>query len=288
MTADIRIRPATLDDVAGADAVARDVLYRPPLGTDEARRRRRSHARIAHLIETDPGGAWVAERADGRIAGIALALVREGVWGFSLFGVAEDLQGRGVGRRLLEASYDYGASASAVGHIILSSESPAAMRRYSRLGLPLRPAVAAAGIADLSHLPDAAARVEEAGEAGIALADTIGRRVRGAGHGRDLPVALADGARLLLFEDRAFAVLRDSNVMLLAGVDEEAASTVLWAAFHRAGPGATIGVDFLTAGQDWAVRTCLDAGLALSPDGPMFAGGRLGPMTPYIPSGSYL
>jgi hypothetical protein len=36
------------------------------------------------------------------------------------------------------------------------------------------------------------------------------------------------------------------------------------------------------------VRTCLDAGLALSPDGPMFTGGQLGPMRPYIPSGAYL
>jgi hypothetical protein len=36
------------------------------------------------------------------------------------------------------------------------------------------------------------------------------------------------------------------------------------------------------------VRTCLDAGLALSPDGPIFTGGRLGPLRPYIPSGAYL
>jgi hypothetical protein len=47
-------------------------------------------------------------------------------------------------------------------------------------------------------------------------------------------------------------------------------------------------VDFLTAGQDWAVRACLDAGLALSPDGPFFTGGDLGPLRPYVPSGAYL
>jgi hypothetical protein len=33
---------------------------------------------------------------------------------------------------------------------------------------------------------------------------------------------------------------------------------------------------------------CLEAGLMLSPDGPMFAGGALGPLAPYIPSGAYL
>jgi GNAT superfamily N-acetyltransferase len=283
---DLQIRPATHDDVPAADAVARDVLFSVLPGVDEGERRRRSHARIAHLIDTDPGGAWVAERADGRVAGVALALVREGIWGFSLFAVAEDLQGQGVGRRLLEACFVYGNGAR--GHVILSSENPAAMRSYARLGLDIRPAVAAAGIADLARMPAAVARVEDAGESGIALADAIGRRVRGAGHARDLPVALASGASLLTFEDRAFAVVRDGNVMLLAALDDEAASLVLWAALQAAGPGATVRVDFITAGQDWAVRTCLDAGLPLSPDGPMFTGGQLGPMRPYIPSGAYL
>jgi GNAT superfamily N-acetyltransferase len=283
---DLRIRPATPDDVPAADAVARDVLFSVLPRVHEAERRRRNHARIAHLIDTDPGGSWVAERADGRVAGVGLALIREGIWGFSLFAVAEDVQGRGVGRRLLEACFGYGDGAR--GHLILSSESPAAMRRYARLGLDIRPAIAAAGIADLARMPAAVARVEDAGAGGIPLADGIGRRVRGAGHARDLPVALASGASLLTFEDRGFALARDGNVMLLAALDDEAASLVLWGALQAAGPGATVRVDFLTAGQDWAVRTCLDAGLPLSPDGPMFTGGELGPLRPYIPSGAYL
>jgi hypothetical protein len=49
-----------------------------------------------------------------------------------------------------------------------------------------------------------------------------------------------------------------------------------------------VNVDFLTAGQDWALPVCLDARLSLSPDGPMFAGGALGPLAPYVPSGAYL
>jgi hypothetical protein len=63
---------------------------------------------------------------------------------------------------------------------------------------------------------------------------------------------------------------------------------VLHGVFATARPGATLTVDFLTAGQDWAIRACLDAGLALSPDGPLFAGGDVGPLRPYIPSGAYL
>jgi hypothetical protein len=75
---------------------------------------------------------------------------------------------------------------------------------------------------------------------------------------------------------------------MIGARDDEAAQRMLWALLVTAGPGATVNVDFLTAGQDWALPVILDARLALSPDGPMFAGGALGPLAPYIPSGAYL
>lgn len=272
------------DDLVAADALARAVLPSPDPATPASFGA--GLARIAHLHRTDPCGAWVAER-DGEIAGLALALIREGVWGLSLFGVAQPLRGRGIGRRLLEHAWRYGEAAR--GHLVLSSTSPAAMRRYARLGLRLCPCVSAAGIVDRSRIPGSDGAVD-AGLDGIPVADAIGRAVRGAGHGRDLAVPLESdpATRLLLWEDRAFALVRGGTVRLLAGLDEEAASRVLWAAFARTAPGATASVDFITAGQDWAVATCLDAGLALSPDGPIFAGGELGPMRPYLPSGAYL
>ena len=83
---------------------------------------------------------------------------------------------------------------------------------YAHTGVPIRPCVAAAGIPDLSRAPDVD-DVVDAGEAGIAVADAIGRELRGAGHGRDLPVPMAHGARLLVFEDRAFALARGSNLI---------------------------------------------------------------------------
>ena len=161
------------------------------------------------------------------------------------------------------------------------------MATYAHTGLPIRPCVAAAGIPDLERAPDVD-DVVEAGEAGLEVADAIGRELRGAGHGRDLPVPMAHGARLLVFEDRAFGLARGGTVTLLGARDEEAARRVLWGVFLTAGPGATVSVDFLTAGQDWALPVCLDARLPLSPDGPMFAGGALGPLSPYVPSGAYL
>jgi hypothetical protein len=130
--------------------------------------------------------------------------------------------------------------------------------------------------------------VHDAGESGIDVADAIGRAVRGAGHGRDLAVPLAHGARLLVYEERAFGLARGGQVSLLAARDEEAAQLVLWGLLATAGRGATVSLDSLTAGQDWALPVCLEARLPLSPDGPMFAGGALGPLAPYIPSGPYL
>jgi GNAT superfamily N-acetyltransferase len=281
---DVVIRPMRDEDVVDADRVCVDVLYTTFVGEAEAARAARQHARIRHLLETDPGGSWVAEH-DGRVAGVALALIREGVWGFSLFAVAQELQGSGVGRELFARCWEYGAGAR--GHLVLSSTNPQAMGIYAHTGVPIRPCVAAAGIPDLARAPDVDGIVD-AGEGGIPLADAIGRELRGAGHGRDLPVPMAHGARLLVFEDRAFALARGSNVILLGARDEQAAQHMLWGLFVNGPPGATVNVDFLTAGQDWALPVCLGARLALSPDGPMFAGGTLGPLAPYIPSGAYL
>jgi GNAT superfamily N-acetyltransferase len=286
--AGVEIRPMAAADAPAAEAVARAALWDGRPGVDDPVTVARGLRRIAHLQRTDPGGAWVAEAGGGELVGMALALVREGIWGLSLFGVLAEHRNRGVGRALLEAAFEtHGAGAR--GHLILSSESPAAMRRYARLGLELRPCVAAAGIPDRTRLAATDGDVRDAGAAGIETADAIGRAVRGAGHGPDLPVALQDpGAKLLLVEHRAFALVRETRVSLVAGLDDEAAARALNAALAAMPPGASVSVDFLTAGQDWAVRTCLDAGLALSPDGPFFTGGELGPLRPYVPSGAYL
>jgi GNAT superfamily N-acetyltransferase len=281
---DVDIRPMRDEDAVDADRVCLEVLYTQFPGEREPVRAARQLARIRHLVQTDPGGCWVAEH-EGRVEGVGLSLVREGVWGFSLFGVAEKLQGRGVGREIFARCWEYGAGAR--GHIILSSPNPPAMALYARTGLRIRPCIAAAGIPDLTRAPDLGG-VEDAGEAGIPIADAIGRELRGAGHGRDLPVPMAHGARLLVYQDRAFAVARGGNIIMLGARDEDAAQRALWGLFLTAGPGATVNVDFLTAGQDWALPVCLDARLPFSPDGPMFAGGELGRLAPYIPSGAYL
>ena len=274
-------------DIPGVFAMSRAALFDPiPPGTEQDAYDHVT-ARVAHLLATDPGGAWVADR-DGEVVGVALALVRERVWGLSLFAVASELQGRGIGRGLLDVALQYGADAAATGWIIMSSASPGAMRRYIDAGFDLHPAVGAAGVPDLRRMPEGAAAAIDAGSDGIDVADALWREVRGAGMGRDIPPALDSGARLLLIGERAAVIARGAQIAALAARDAEAATLALWAALASAPPGAGVAVDCLTGAQQWAIRVCQDARLPLTPDGPLMTRGRLGPLAPYIPSGSYL
>jgi GNAT superfamily N-acetyltransferase len=278
-----------LPDDAGAVLALAGRTLPPPAGTADPRALRAGTlARLEHPCRTDPGGCLVAERADGSLGGAAQAIVREGLWGLSLLAVDEDLRGRGVGRELLERCLAHGAGPADGPGLILSSEHPAAMRRYARAGFSLHPALAVAGIPVLDAAPTAAADVADAGAAGLAAANAIGRAVRGAGYGEDLAVWLDHGARLLVVEDRAFTCAREGRVLLVAGRDEPAAALALWAAILSAPRGATISADFLTAGQQWAIRVALDARLALSPEGPVCTRGMAAPPAPYLPSGAWL
>src|SRR4051794_18620574 len=140
----------------------------PQLGQTQIRFRR--------ILATDPEGSWVAER-DGRIVGCASSIVREGVWGLSMFIVDPAAQSAGIGRELLGRAYAYGNRAR--GRIILSSRDPRAMALYARLGLALEPSVLARG-------PPRAVEadgVRPGGPADLALTEEIDRAVRGAAHG---------------------------------------------------------------------------------------------------------
>src|SRR5436190_24403171 len=115
------IRPMTPEDVPAADRAAwRALQYLIPgeFQPDEDVRRARGQARVGHLQQTDPAGAWVAVNGDGGVIGCALALVREGVWGLSLLGVLPEHQGSGAGRALLHAALQ--AAQGTRGAILLS------------------------------------------------------------------------------------------------------------------------------------------------------------------------
>ena len=281
----MEIRPLSQADVSTVAAIGREA-FEPPDAIVTPRDLARSERRFAHLRSTDPDGAWVAVDDDETVVGAGLGIVREGVWGLSFLAVRPQLQARGIGRELLARTIAYADACGATARIILSSTDPKAMRRYFRAGLGLRPCVAAGGILDRERLRPVAPEVIATDD--VAATAALSRAVRGASHHRDIPVFLAGGMELLLWPGRGFVVHDFGTIKLLAARDEEAATALLWAALAAAPPGVTINVDFLTAGQDWAIAVLLEAGLALSPDGPVFVAGDPGPMAPYIPSGAYL
>jgi ribosomal protein S18 acetylase RimI-like enzyme len=243
-----------------------------------------SRIRFGRLLATDPEGSLVAEHG-GKVAGAAVALLREGLWGLSMFIVAPDAQGHGLGRELLARAVAYGEGAR--GRVILSSRDPRAMAAYARLGLELHPTVSATGA------PRAAGGGDElrpGGPADLPLTEAVDRSVRGAAHGEDILALVKAGAELLVLPERGYALRLGGTVRMLAAFDEDAARTLLRGTLARiAAARESANVEWISARQPWAVGVCLDAGLALSTNaGPLFLGGDVGPFRPYLPSGSYL
>lgn len=233
------------------------------------------------------------------MVGVAQALVREGLWVLSLFGVVVRAQNRGLGRELLDAALAYGREHPG---LILCSRDPRAMRRYAQAGFALHPSVTAWGRVQRGRLPETSA-VRSGGPEGFALAAEVDRRVRGASHGPDLGTLVDEGAELLWHDGGhhddgrhhdegrrdggGYVVVRDGRPVVLAADDETTATALLFSALRRAEPDTEIEVAWLTANQQWAIRACLRAGLELHPVGPVMISGRPDPPHPYIPNGAY-
>src|SRR4051812_26114934 len=259
------LRPMTDDDVEQCELVW-DVAYRTmrdrhhlPVVAREPEHARMVHRRVRHLRGTDPDGAVVAV-VDGVVVGFAQALVREDLWVLSLFGVEPALQGKGIGRALLDASLACGEGRRGM---ILVSRDPLAMRRYFYGGFDLHPALMAYGPVQHDRLP-ASPGVRAATVADAELVATIDRAVRGAAHGVDIAFLAAEGAELLVHEDGGY-VLATHRPLLLAATTDGVATELLGAALRRAPARQPTEIAWMTAPQQWALRVALDAGMELHP-----------------------
>jgi GNAT superfamily N-acetyltransferase len=296
----VAVRPMTRDDVEAASAVGGAALASVipaeflPATAEEARVHEERRAwRTGHLLATDPGGSWVAvaeggER-DSEVVGVALAIVREGLWGLSLLGVAPGLQGAGIGGRLLAGALT--TLEGCRGGLILASTDPRALQRYFRAGFALKPCVSAAGAVNRSRIPAGLrSRVVDGGasEQDLAVIDDASRFARGASHAADLPAFAATGGQLLVHDGGGWAVARDGGPVVVAARSDAVAQDLLWSCFATGTPGAAVHLDFVSADNDWAIEVALDMGLALATEGPLFVRGDVGPLAPYLPSGAFL
>lgn len=288
----IRIRPMTPEDAGAVYQTSSIALYETPEEKEELLNRsaeevERRKNRYLHFLEHDPDGAWVAV-AEDRVVGVALALVREKVWVLSLFAVDEEYRNAGVGGRLLGRALEYAEGCE--GGMIAASTHPAAMRRYALAGFALLPTLTASGKVRREALPTDLA-VREGDEQDLELAAGVDRHLRGAAHGPDLEFVLRTGGRLLVAERpaaRGYAVEWDGSPALVAATAPETAAELLWACLATSREGEKVVVRWITGSQNWAVSVALEAGLSLSPAGPICVKGQLGPLAPYLPSGPFL
>ncbi|HEV3390028.1 MAG TPA: GNAT family N-acetyltransferase [Solirubrobacteraceae bacterium] len=270
-----RMREGDLGTVTELTAAA----FQRELGDELTERRWRE--RIAHPFTTDPDGAFVAE-LDGRVIGVAEAIVRERLWVLSMFAVQPGIQSAGAGRMLLDHAGGYGRESGA--GLIVSSNDPRALRLYASAGFALQPTLRADGEVDRRALPRAHPGIREEDRANdLESLGPLARAIRGAPYTGELRYALARGARLLRLGDRGFAVVyEDGSLWLLVASDEEAASALLWHALAIAdGPTR---VRWITGAQQWAIDPLVRARLQLTAYGALCVRGTPGTLQPFVPS----
>jgi GNAT superfamily N-acetyltransferase len=289
---DVTLRPLQAGDIDAAYDVQvaafaeHDRRMGEVVEPDTPERLARRHRRLHHFLAHDPAGSWVAESGDG-IVGVALASMREGLWGLSLLVVDPALHGRGIGRRLLGAAL--ACSEPGGRGVIMASRDRGAIHLYAEAGFELHPQMRASGVIRADRRPEPSPRVRTGGPADRALVEAVDREVRGASRGADHEMlAFFD---LFVIDDaggRGYAYLHGGEVQTVVATDDETASELLRTALaHVAETGAEAVVEHLNAGQQWAVRVAVRAGLTLAPSGPGFWRG-FRPPPAYLPSGPYL
>ncbi|WP_157734868.1 GNAT family N-acetyltransferase [Pseudofrankia inefficax] len=271
------------DDVGAAEA-----LSAIEFGKARSSAHQRSWCtRTEHLLATDPGGCWVADDGAG-LAGFAVSFRRESNWLLATFVVRGDLQGAGLGRRLLDAALAHGAGCER--GMLSASADVKAFRRYRAAGFSLHPQLSFTGRVDRAALPAGLPPVREGTAADLDLLDDLDRRRRGAAHGPDHAV-LASHCRLIVLDRAAgtgYAYLNDvGEVVLLCATDEGTATALLWEAAASSEPDADYEIAHVTTANEWAIDVGLAVRLAPATEGYLALRG-LAPPVPYLHNGALL
>jgi GNAT superfamily N-acetyltransferase len=254
-------------------------------GTGEDRDLDVVRGRAAHLLACAHPCSVVAERPSGQLVGVAITRHIGRIVLLAWAAVHPAHQGQGVLRAMLT---DWPARQRDTTRIVVSSTDPRAMRAYAQLGLHVLPTVSAGGILrpgavcaphrGASYAPD-----EVAG-----LLAQLGDDVRGAQYPlADAALMHAQGDCAHVVDDatgRAAVIRNDGIIRLAVATTPAAASSALRHALAAVPSGATVHLNHLRAGMDWAIHEALAAGLALSPEAPVYADAPLNPL--HLPNGT--
>jgi GNAT superfamily N-acetyltransferase len=237
--------------------------------------------RVRHLVTTDPGGCWVAER-DDELLGIVVSFVREKMWLLASYAVVPEAQGLGLGRALLQPALDHGRGC--LRGMFNASSDPRALRRYHAAGFTLHPQMFLRGTPDRTRIP-VVEHVREGTAGDIDLMDSVDRQTRGAAHGRDHELLISQ-FRLVVCETSSahgYAYV-DDGVVLLAATDRRTGSMLMWEAIAS---GDEVLVGHITPENSWAVDVGMDARLELHQEG-YLALRRMSPPKPYLAHGALM
>jgi GNAT superfamily N-acetyltransferase len=291
---EVTIRPMRPEDVADAERLRAESfldldrrMQRRAWPEPERRSPARQEAwtvRTRHLLETDPGGCWVADDAGGMI-GVATSFVRDKTWCLATYAVRPDVQSRGVGRQLLEAALHHGRGC--LRGMLSAGSDPKSARRYRLAGFTLHPQMFLTGRVDRSAIP-VVEKVREGSAADTDLMDSVDRLVRDAAHGPDH--ALMQRLWRPIVSDSTtgsgYAYLDDRGILqLLAATNRTTATRLLWAAVADGPEEQTI--SHVTAANEWAVDVGMAARLELHSEGYLALRG-MSPPSPYVHSGALL
>lgn len=292
----LELRPMRTGDIADAETLTGTAFHALDMATlpadwpasepRSADRRTAWRDRCAHLLEHDAAGCWVAVDASG-LVGVATSLRRETMWVLSSLAVRGEVQGKGVGARLLESALTY--SQGCVRGMIDASQDPRALRRYHQAGFTIYPHMLVHGVVDRSVIP-VVEHVRDGGRGDLELMNSIDRQVRDAAHLVDHEFMAADNALRVVDDSTGsgYAYIPPSGgVYLLAATNRRTASRLLWDALAAVPEGERVTVDHLTGEQDWAIDVAMRARLGVYQRG-YLALRFMKPPAPYIPSPHFL
>ncbi len=279
------------DDVAAAERVTAigfheldTRMFRRSWPDPQLRPPERSAAwarRTRHLVATDPGGCWVAER-DGEMLGVVVSFVREKMWLLASYAVVPGAQGLGLGRALLAPALEHGKGS--LRGMLNASNDPKAVRRYHDAGFRLYPQMFLRGTPDRSTIP-VVEKVREGSSSDIDLLNSLDRRTRGAAHGSDHEVLL-EQYRLVVSDTtggQGYAYV-DGGIALLAATDRRTAVRLMWEAIASSDE---VLIGHITPENDWAVEVGLAARLELDQGGYQ-ALRHMKPPQLYLPHGALM
>lgn len=294
--ADFYIRPMRTDDVSAVERLTAEGFYELdqrtyPRSWPEPTRRSEAKAsiwrrRMEHMLRHDPMGCWVAEDGTG-IVGVSAAVRRDLTWILATFVVRPGLQGRGVGKQLLDASLSYGVRC--LRGMLAASADPWAARRYRLAGFTLHPTMLMTGAVAREVLP-VVERVREGSAGDIDLMNSVDRQVRESAHGVDHEI-LTSMYRLVVVDrstGSGYAYVEPGGgPYLLAATNRRTATDLLWETLAASSPDTPCSISHLSAANEWAMDVGMAARMELHSTG-YLALRHMKPPAPYLHSGHFL